>query len=81
MKHANANVKTIERAKKIIVGILVYIFVRVLLFCYWFSDYCDEIISVTDSVSTNVTSTVSKKFPNKKKWDIKWIVIFSKCFC
>ena len=35
---------------------------------------CDKIIKVTDRVSTNMESTVSKNFDNNK--DIKWIAIF-----
>ena len=48
--------------KKIIVGILMFAFVRMLFKKYCWLYYsvilCDEIINVTDSVSTNVTITV-----------------------
>ena len=48
--------------KKIIVGILMLAFVRMLFKKYCWLYYsvimCNEIINVTDSVSTNVTITV-----------------------
>ena len=63
--NVNVNVKTIKRAIKIIVGILVHVSVRMTNI----DDSairCDEIINAQGTVSTTVTSTVSTNFYNKK---------------
>ena len=68
MKNVNMNVKSITCAKKIAVGILAYLFIIFNSICnsrYLKSItddsviFCNEIIRVTDSVSTNVTNSVS----------------------
>ena len=61
MVNVNASIKSIARAKNIIVGILEHLFVRVLAISYSIIDnlviVCDGIINATDSVLTNKTNT------------------------
>ena len=64
MKYVNANVKAIKRVKKITCICENGNYSK----CVADNSVitCDEIINVTDSVSTNVTSTVSTNFHNNK---------------
>ena len=64
MKQANVSIKFIVHAKKIIVEILAHVFLRMVSIYKGFrkdnsKTVCDEIIYVTDIVSTSVTSIIS----------------------
>ena len=70
MKHINVSVKIIVRAKKIIVGILVHVFVRTVSIskCY-FNIYtsvivCHEIKNARNSVSTKIANTLPTNVTN-----------------
>ena len=58
------NVKTIETTKKIIVGILVHVIVRMVK--YLASTIDDSMITIININPRNLTSTVSTNFHNKK---------------
>ena len=72
--HTNGGVKSIVCAKKIIVGILAHVFVRMVSILKSIGDssvvMCDKIINATDSVSTIVTNTIPTNMTN---------TIYSKC--
>ena len=65
IKLANVNVKIIVHIKKILLGILAHVFVRIVLKKYLKSisdasvTECDEIIIVMDNVSTKKTNTIA----------------------
>ena len=61
IKHVYVNVKIIIGAKKIIVGILAHLFVRIasISIVDTLVIMCDEIVYVMDIVSTKMTNTVA----------------------
>ena len=60
IKHVNLNVKIIINAKKIIVEILEYVFVRIAnIWKVLLILPCDEIITAMDIVSTKMTNTIA----------------------
>ena len=63
IKHVDVNVKIIVRAKEIIFGILVHVFVRIASIYKSTGDIsvitCYEFIHVMDIVSTKVTNTIA----------------------
>ena len=73
MINVNANVECIVRVKKIILGVLAYVFVRAVSIVDNSEIVCSEIVDVKDNVSTkvtnivpaNVTNTLSINFDNK----------------
>ena len=67
MINVNASVKSVAHAKRIIVGIPVHVFVRIVGIQKIFSNsviLCNEIISATDKVSANVTNFISTNVIN-----------------
>ena len=78
MKHVNVNVKIIASAKKIVVGILAHIFVRIVSILKNITDNSeieyDDIMSVMDIVSTKriktMATNVTKNCLSKQKRDI-----------
>ena len=70
--NVNVSLKSIVRAKKIILGIIAHVFVRVVSIVEDSIIVSDKIIGVMDStnvtntVSTNITSTLSKNSDDKK---------------
>ena len=61
IKHVYVNVKIIIGEKKIIVGILAHLFVRIasISIVDTLVIMCDEIVSVMDIVSTKMTNTIA----------------------
>ena len=59
IKHVNVNVKIVIGVKKIIVGILARVFVRIASIAVTSLITRDEIISVMDIVSTKMTNTIA----------------------
>ena len=78
------NVKIIVHVKKIVVGILAHVFVRTISYLKTITDTsvmaCDEIISITDILSTkmtiNIATNVSINSDSKKIRYIKLITTF-----
>ena len=67
MKNANANVKTIKRAKKMMIGIIVHAVAKIVSIIDDSVITCDEVINIIYSVSKIVTSAMSINFEDKRK--------------
>ena len=81
MVTVNASVKSIVRVRKIIVGMLAHVFEKNSRYLKSIADdsviALDEITNVTDSVSTNVTSTVSINSDDKNVPPEKIVSLFT----
>ena len=71
MINANASIKSIACAQKIIVGILAHVFARMVRILKSIPDTSvivyDKIINATDTVSTNMTNTIPTNMSNALK--------------